>query len=267
MPRNSNQHNEAVYAFFSEALVALGRPEGKLEEWVGIALKVGEINLLAMELLDAGNTSTYGHPVPTTVPLGATPGKAILVSGHDLSDLAALLAQTEGTGINIYTHGEMLPTHAYPQLKQRYPHLYGHYGTAWQNQVREFHAFPGPIVMTTNCLMPPHDSYKDRIFNCGPVGYPGLKHIDGHDFSPVVEMAQAMPGFNAAGDNRTVMTGFARNAVLNVAGEVINAVKQGQIRHFFLVGGCDGAKAGRNYYSDFVEKSAVGLRGFDPRLR
>ncbi len=248
------QHNETVYAFFSEALAALGRPESTLEEWVQIALKVGEINLLAMELLDGGNTSTYGHPVPTAVPLGATPGKAILVSGHDLSDLAALLAQTEGTGIKIYTHGEMLPTHAYPQLKQRYPHLYGHYGTAWQNQVREFPKFPGPIVMTTNCLMPPHDSYKDRIFNCGPVGYPGLKHIDEHDFTPVVAMALAMPGFSEKGDDRTVMTGFARNAVLGVADDVIEAVKGGNIRHFFLVGGCDGAKAGRNYYSDFVEK-------------
>ncbi len=247
------QHDDSVYAFFHEALTALGQ-DLDLAAWVNIALKVGEINYKAMELLDAGNTGTYGHPVPTVVPLNPRIGKAILISGHDLLQLEHLLAQTVGTGIDIYTHGEMLPTHAYPQLKQKYPHLYGHYGTAWQNQTKEFPAFPGPIVMTTNCLMPPHDSYKHQVFTLGPVGWPGLTHLDGTDFSLVIEKALAMPGFTTETEPRQVMTGFARNAVMGVAGDVIDAVKQGKIRHFFLVGGCDGAKPTRNYYTEFVEQ-------------
>ena len=248
------QEDERVYDFCHEALAALGRQDLSLDDWVNMALKVGEINLLTMELLDAGNTNTYGHPVPTPVPLNAKKGKAILVSGHDLKELEELLKQTEGTGIYIYTHGEMLPAHGYPGLKQKYPHLYGHYGTAWQHQTREFPQFPGPIVMTTNCLMPPHDSYKDKIFNLGPVGWPGLKHLETDDFTPVIQQALELPGFTEDGEPRQVMTGFARNAVLSVAGEVIDAVKRGDIRHFFLVGGCDGAKSVRNYYSEFVEK-------------
>lgn len=248
------QEDDRLYAFCHEALAVLDADNLTLEDWVKLALKVGEINLLAMELLDAGNTGTYGHPVPTSVPLGATPGKAILVSGHDLKDLEELLKQTEGKGIYIYTHGEMLPAHGYPGLKQKYPHLYGHYGTAWQNQTREFPKFPGAIVMTTNCLMPPHDTYKDRVFTCGPVGWPGMSHIKNRDFSPAIAMALEMPGFSETGDPRHVTTGFGRNAVLSVAGEVVEAVKRGDIRHFFLVGGCDGAKPTRNYYSEFVEK-------------
>ncbi|GAB1538010.1 hydroxylamine reductase [Scytonema sp. NUACC21] len=248
------QHDDKVYAFFHEALATLDSQDRTLEDWVNTTLKVGEINLRAMELLDAGNTSHYGHPVPTSVPITVRKGKAILVSGHDLKHLEELLKQTEGKGIDIYTHGEMLPTHGYPGLKQKYPHLYGHYGTAWQNQTKEFPKFPGPIVMTTNCLMPPHDSYKDRVFNLGPVGWSGLAHLDTDDFTPVIEKALELPGFTEDEELRTVTTGFARNAVLSVAGEVIDAVKKGDIRHFFLVGGCDGAKAGRNYYSDFVEK-------------
>lgn len=248
------QEDERVYAFCHEALAALGSNEKTLEDWVNIALKLGEINLRTMELLDAGNTSTYGHPVPTSVPLGAKKGKAILVSGHDLNQLEKLLKQTENTGIYIYTHGEMLPAHAYPKLKQNYPHLYGHYGTAWQNQTKEFPVFPGPIVMTTNCLMPPHDNYKDRVYTLGPVGWPGLIHLTDSNFNLVIEKALEMPGFTEDVVAKEVMTGFARNAVLGVAGDVIDAVKQGKIRHFFLVGGCDGAKSGRNYYSELVEK-------------
>lgn len=244
----------AIGAFLHEALASLDSQELSLEDWVGIALKVGEINLLAMQLLDAANTGTYGHPVPTPVPLGAKQGKAILVSGHDLKDLEELLKQTEGKGIYVYTHGEMLPAHGYPGLKQKYPHLYAHYGTAWQNQTKEFPAFPGAIVITTNCLMPPHDSYKDRVFTLGPVGWPGVTHLDSRDYAPVIALAQAMPGFAEDEDRGSVTTGFARNAVLGVAGVVIEAVKRGEIRHFFLVGGCDGAKPVRNYYSELVEK-------------
>ncbi|KAF3888271.1 MULTISPECIES: hydroxylamine reductase [Nostocales] len=248
------QYNNKVYAFCHEALASLDSQDKTLDDWVAMALKLGEINLLAMELLDSGNTLSYGHPIPTAVPLNEKQGKAILVSGHDLKHLEELLKQTVGTGISIYTHGEMLPAHGYPGLKQKYPHLYGHYGTAWQNQTKEFPQFPGPIVMTTNCLMPPHDSYKDRVFTLGPVGWSGLFHLETEDFTPVIQKAFQLPGFAEDGELRTVTTGFARNAVLSVAGEVIEAVKQGNIRHFFLVGGCDGAKTGRNYYSTFVEK-------------
>ncbi len=248
------EEDDLVYAFFHETLVNLNRQDLTLNDWVNIALKVGEINLRAMELLDAGNTQKYGHPVPTPVPLNPKAGKAILVSGHDLKLLDILLKQTEGKGIYIYTHGEMLPAHGYPNLKQKYPHLYGHYGTAWQNQTREFPLFPGPIVMTTNCLMPPHDNYFDKVYTIGPVGWPGMNHIPDEDFTPVIEKALELPGFAEDGAPRQVLTGFARNAVLSVAGEVIDAVKQGKIRHFFLVGGCDAAKPTRNYYTEFVEK-------------
>jgi hydroxylamine reductase len=220
---------------------------------VGLALKTGEINIRAMELLDAGNTGAYGHPVPTKVPLGAKKGKAILISGHDLYDLEALLKQTEGKGINVYTHGEMLPTHGYPSLK-KYPHFYGHYGTAWQNQQKEFSQFPGAIIMTTNCIMRVQSSYQDNIFTSGLVGWPGVTHITNQDFSPVIEKALSMSGFTEDQNGKSVTVGFARNAVLGVAGAVIDAVKAKKIRHFFLVAGCDGAKPGRNYYTEFVEK-------------
>jgi hydroxylamine reductase len=247
------QTDDAVFLFLEEALADIDRTDLGLNDWVGLALKTGEINIRAMELLDAGNTGTYGHPVPTKVPLGAKKGKAILVSGHDLSDLAALLKQTEGKGINVYTHGEMLPTHGYPELK-KYPHFYGHYGTAWQNQHKEFSQFPGAIVMTTNCIMKVQSSYQDNIFTAGLVGFPGVKHVANQDFSAVIEKALAMPGFAEDQNGRSVTVGFARNAVLGVAGAVIDAVKAKKIRHFFLVAGCDGAKPGRNYYTEFVEK-------------
>jgi hydroxylamine reductase len=247
------QQDDAVYDFIHEGMAATLRKDLSLEDWVGLVLKCGEINLRAMELLDAGNTGTYGHPAPTKVPLGAKQGKAILVSGHDLKDLEEVLKQSEGKGINVYTHGEMLPCHGYPELK-KYPHFYGHYGTAWQNQAKEFAAFPGAILMTTNCIQKPRESYADNLFTCGMVGWPGVSHVSGRDFTPVIERALALPGFSEDTDAGSVMVGFARNAVTGVADKVIEAVKSGAIRHFFLVGGCDGAKPGRDYYTEFVEK-------------
>jgi hydroxylamine reductase len=247
------RQDDAVYAFIEESLAELLKNQLNLDGWLALVLKCGEINLKAMELLDAANTGTYGHPVPTKVPLGVAKGKATLVSGHDLKDLEEVLKQTEGKGIFVYTHGEMLPCHGYPGLK-KYSHFYGHYGTAWQNQHREFAQFPGAIVMTTNCIQKPLDSYKDSIFTCGTVAWPGVRHISGHDFTPAIEKALAMTGFTEDTNGKSVMVGFARNTVLGVAGKVIEAVKNKDIRHFFLVAGCDGAKPGRNYYTDFVEK-------------
>jgi hydroxylamine reductase len=247
------QEDDAVYAFCQEGLAATLRKDISLNDWVGLVLKCGEINLRAMELLDAGNTGAYGHPVPTSVSLGVKQGKAILVSGHDLKDLEAILKQTEGKGINVYTHGEMLPAHGYPALK-KYAHLYGHYGTAWQNQHEEFAAFPGAILMTTNCIQKPLDGYKANIFTTGLVGWPGVTHVVDGAFAPVIEKARNLPGFAEDKAGKTVMTGFARNAVMGVADAVIQAVKDKNIRHFFLVAGCDGAKPGRNYYTEFVEK-------------
>ena len=247
------QEDNAVYDFVHDALFELFMNRLDLNGWLGLVLKCGEINLRTMELLDAANTGAYGHPAPTVVPLGFKAGKAILISGHDLKDLDDLLKQTEGKGVNVYTHGEMLPTHGYPGLK-KYAHFYGHYGTAWQNQHKEFTDFPGAILMTTNCLMRPQESYKDRVFTTGTVGFPGIAHVKGPNFGPVIEKALSMPGFAADEDKGTVMVGFARNAILGVAGKVIEAVKNKQIRHFFLVAGCDGARPGRNYYTEFVEK-------------
>lgn len=247
------QEDDAVYAFVQEVLAAMIHDDLDLNGWIGMVLKCGEVNLRAMELLDAGNTGTYGHPVPTSVPLGAKAGKAILVSGHDLKDLAVVLEQTAGTGINVYTHGEMLPCHGYPELK-KYDHFHGHYGTAWQNQAREFADFPGAIVMTTNCIQKPAESYAANIFTSGLVGWPGVTHVSDGNFQPVIDRALAMDGFNEDTDKGSVMVGFARNAVLSVADKIIGAVKNHDLRHFFLVAGCDGAKPGRNYYTEFVEQ-------------
>ena len=247
------QQDDSVFAFVHEGLAAIQRADLSLDDWVGLALKCGAAAVKAMELLDAGNTGTYGHPVPTKVPLGHKKGKAILVSGHDLKDLEALLKQTEGKGITIYTHGEMLPTHGYPKLK-KYNHFYGHYGTAWQNQIREFPDFPGAILMTTNCIQRPKIEYKDNLFTSGMVGWPGIPHISDLNFKPVIDKALSMPGFQEDKNGKEVTVGFARNAVLGVADKVVGAVKSGAIRHFFLVAGCDGAKPGRNYYTEFVEK-------------
>jgi len=247
------QEDDAVYAFIHEGLAATLNRDLTLDDLVGLVLRCGEINLRTMQLLDAANTGVYGHPVPTKVPLGSKKGKAILVSGHDLKDLEELLKQSEDKGIYVYTHGEMLPCHGYPGLK-KYSHLYGHYGTAWQNQAREFSEFPGAILMTTNCIQKPRETYNDNIFTCGLVGWPGVTHIKDRNFAPVVEKALAMPGFPDDTNGRSVMCGFGHNAVMGVADKVIGAVKEKAIRHFFLVAGCDGAKPGRNYYTEFVEK-------------
>jgi len=243
-----------LYARFHEALDFLAGQPTDVDAILGWVLKAGELNLKVMELLDKANTETYGHPEPTVVSVRPIKGKAILVSGHDLKDLEDLLKQSEGKGVNVYTHGEMLPCLAYPGLK-KYKHLVGNYGGAWQNQAAEFDAFPGSILMTTNCIQSPRPSYKDRIFTSGLVAWPGVKHVGrDRDFTPVIESALAEPGFVADAPPKTITIGFGRNAVLGVADKVIDAVKQGQIRHFFLVGGCDGAKAGRNYFTELTQK-------------
>jgi hydroxylamine reductase len=246
--------DQKVFDFVHEGLAATLDKSLGVNDFVGLVMKCGEINIRAMELLDAGNTEAYDHPVPTKVPLGAKKGKAIVVSGHDLKDLEELLKQTEGKGIYVYTHGEMLPAHGYPKLK-KYPHFYGHYGTAWQNQQREFAAFPGAILMTTNCIQRPMETYKGNIFTAGPVGWPGTPHVTNEDFSPVIKRALELPGFPADTNGKYVTVGFGRNAVLSVADKVIEAVKNGHIKRFLLVGGCDGAKPGRSYYTEFVEKA------------
>ncbi|MEW6360267.1 MAG: hydroxylamine reductase [Planctomycetota bacterium] len=244
--------DEKVYAFFHEILDYLAGNPTDVGDLLAKALKVGEINLRVMELLDAANTDAYGHPEPTQVRVEPVKGKAIVVSGHDLKDLEELLKQTQGKGVNIYTHGEMLPAHAYPKLK-KYKHLVGNYGSAWQDQAREFDDFPGAILMTTNCIQKPRDSYKGRIFTCGLVGWPGVRHIGNRDFAPVIEAALAAKGFQESGPDKKITVGFARNTVMSVAGTVIEAVKKGAIKHFFLIGGCDGAKSGRNYYTQFAQ--------------
>ncbi len=248
-----DQKDDSVYAFVHEALDFLTGTH-EVGDYVAMALKVGEVNLKVMEMLDAGNTGTFGHPEPTAVRTTPVAGKAILVSGHDLADLAALLKQTKGMGINIYTHGEMLPCHAYPELK-KYDHLKGHFGTAWQNQVEEFATFPGAILMTTNCIQRPAPTYKDRIFTAGLVAWPDVTHIDDEDFGPVIEAAKAAEGFATTEKEEKALTiGFARNTVMSVAGTVIDAVKAGAIKHFFLIGGCDGDKPQRNYFTDLAKQ-------------
>ena len=248
------QKDPKVFSFIYEGLAATLDESLTANDLVGLVLKCGEINFRAMELLDAGNTGTYCHPVPTKVPLGAKKGKAILVSGHDLKDLEEVLKQSEGKGIYVYTHGEMLPAHGYPELKN-YPHFYGHYGTAWQNQQKEFKVFPGAILMTTNCIQRPLENYEGNIFTTGLVGWPGVPHIADKDFTPVIEKALEMPGFQEDTDGKSVMVGFARNTILSVADKVVTAVKNKDLRHILLVGGCDGAKPGRNYYTELVEKA------------
>lgn len=249
----------AVYDFFYDALAAGwdGR-ERSLPDWVELVLKTGEMNVRAMGLLDAANTGGYGDPQPTKVQLGHRKGKCIAVSGHDLRDLDMLLRQTEGRGITIYTHGEMLPCHGYPSLK-KHAHLYGNYGTAWQNQQKEFSNFPGSILMTSNCLQRAQKTYEENIFSTGPVGWPGMRYIpEGpggeKDFSPVIEKALELPGWPEDEERGFVSVGFAHATVLGLADKIVEAVKSGKIRHFFLVGGCDGAKPGRNYYTNFVEQ-------------
>ncbi len=250
--------DDDVYAFIHEALDFLAGNPADLDALVTMTLRVGEINLKAMEMLDAANTGTYGHPEPTEVRVTPVQGKCIVVSGHDLKDLAMLLEQTAGKGINVYTHGEMLPCLAYPELK-KHKHLVGNYGGAWQDQRQEFDGFPGAILMTTNCIQKPKDSYKQRIFTTGLVAWPDVTHIsadaaENKDFAPVIEAALAAPGFEKDAEPQTITIGFARNAVMSVADKVVAAVKDGKIRHFFLIGGCDGAKSGRNYYTELARQ-------------
>ena len=250
-----------VSRFFYKALNVIGMKDWGMEQLLPVVLEVGEVNLKCMALLDRANTETFGTPVPTTVPLTVEKGPFIVVTGHDLLDLKLLLEQTEGKGINIYTHGEMLPAHAYPELR-KFSHLKGNFGTAWQNQQKEFADIPAPVLYTTNCLMPPRESYKDRLFTTEVVSYPELPHIGPEkDFSPVIEAALALGGypddqpFTGINGGSTVTTGFARGAVLSVANKVVEAVKTGAIRHFFLVAGCDGARPGRSYYTEFVKQT------------
>jgi hydroxylamine reductase len=245
--------NDEIYAYTHKFLAATLDKSLGLMDFVTLAMECGRINLVTMELLNKANTDSYGHPVPTPVQLGTKAGKAILVSGHDLRMLEELLKQTEGTGVNIYTHGEMLPAHGYPGLK-KYSHLVGNFGGAWQDQAKEFTSFPGAIIFNTNCIQRPAESYKDRLFTWGLVQWPDVKNIAGWDFSAVIKKAQELPGFEE-NLGQEILTGFGHNAVLGVADKVIAAVKAGQIRHFFLVGGCDGAKSGRNYYTEFAEKA------------
>jgi hydroxylamine reductase len=245
--------DEQVYAFVHEALDYLTRDNPTVDELVALALRCGEANLNVMGALDAANTSTYGDPEPTPVRVEPVKGKAILVSGHDLKDLEELLKQTQGKGINVYTHGEMLPAHGYPGLK-KYKHLVGNYGSAWQKQREEFEEFPGAILMTTNCLQRPQEAYRARIFTSGLVAWPGVTHIADRNFAPLIEAALAAPGFAEDGPDKRILVGFGHAAVLGAAETVVNLVKAGKIRHFFLVGGCDGAKPGRSYYTEFAEK-------------
>ncbi|MDR2536032.1 MAG: hydroxylamine reductase, partial [Treponema sp.] len=253
-----------VTAFFYKALEALGEPGLAMEELTALAMETGKVNLKVMEMLDKGNTSAFGTPKPVTVPLMIEKGPFMVISGHDLRDLKLLLEQTDGKGINVYTHGEMLPAHAYPELKN-HSQLKGNFGTAWQNQQKEFEDIPGAVLFTTNCIMPVKDSYKDRVFTTAVTAYPGLCHIsekDGKkDFTPVINKALELGGYaenrpmTGINGGNSVITGFAKDTVLGAADTIIQAVKSGAIKHFFLVGGCDGAKAGRNYYTDFVKQT------------
>lgn len=256
--------DDEVNTWFYKGLVEFAK-DHSAEEWLALLMEFGHINLKCMALLDAANTETYGMPEPTTVSLSVEPGPFIVVTGHDLHDLHMLLEQSEGKGVNIYTHGEMLPCHAYPGLK-KFAHLKGNFGTAWQNQQKEFDQVPGAFFFTTNCIMPPRDSYSDRVFTTDMVGFPGLQHVHqdekGYkDFSAVIAKAielggyEEMQEFTGINGGKEVTTGFGRGTVLGMADTVIEAVKTGAIKHFFLVGGCDGAKVGRNYYTDFVKQT------------
>ena len=244
--------DEEIYAFVHSALRATTRCDITAEELLSLCLEAGKINFKVMELLDKAHTEILGHPVPTQARTTHIAGKCILISGHDMKVLLELLKATEGKGINVYTHGEMLPGHSYPELK-KYPHLVGNYGTAWQNQVTEFADFPGPILMTTNCLKPPAGSYKDRLFSIGVVGFEEIAKLKEYEFEPLIRSALECEGFNETEEEKFITVGFGRNAVLNVAGEVIKAVEKGAIKHFFLIGGCDGAEFSRNYFTEFAE--------------
>ncbi len=252
--RELGAHDEAVDAFMHEALFkTLTNVSFDLNDYVSMVLKCGEMNLRIMEVLDKANTEKFGNPVPTEVNIGTRPGPGILVTGHDLLDLWELLKQTEGKGVNVYTHGEMLPAHAYPELK-KFKHLAGNYGGAWQEQKKEFNAFSGPVLVTTNCVqIPPPETYLNRLFTTGIAGMHGAAHIDRKDFSVLIEKAISLPGLPDA-PGKKILTGFHHTAVLGIADKIVAAVKSGKIKRFFLVGGCDGARPGRNYYTEFVQR-------------
>ncbi|MDO6582822.1 hydroxylamine reductase [Photobacterium sp. 2_MG-2023] len=249
------QTSNEIYTEYHEIMAWLGSDPGDLNALLNCSMRIGLMNYKVMEMLDHGETSTFGHPEPSTVNVKPVKGKCILVSGHDLHDLEKILQQTEGKGVKVYTNGEMLPAHGYPELK-KYAHLVGNYGSAWQNQQKEFANFPGAIVMTSNCLLNPNlGHYADRLFTRSIVGWPGVSHIEGDDFSQVIECALALPGFRHDEIEHHITVGFGRNALMNAAPAVIDQVKQGNIRHFFLVGGCDGDKAERSYYTDFTAEA------------
>jgi len=251
--RELGAKSEEVDAFMHEALFkTVTNVSFDLNQHIDEVLKCGEINLKVMELLDKAHTERFGNPVPTEVETGTKKGPAILITGHDLLDLYELLKQTAGTGVNVYTHSEMLPAHGYPELK-KFKHLAGNYGGAWQEQKKEFNAFPGPILATTNCvLIPPANTYLDRLYTIGITGVTGAKHLESRDFSELIKQAKALPAFPEA-PGKKIMTGFHHTAILGLADKIVSAVKAGKIKHFFLIGGCDGAKAGRNYYTEFAE--------------
>ena len=254
-------HDDEIMAFFPKALAQIANADAPQDELLALAMEVGKINYATMELLDRANTETYGTPAPTEVTLAIEPGPFIVVSGHDLHDLKLLLEQTEGSGVSVYTHGEMLPAHAYPELN-KYPQFKGHFGTAWQNQQKEFVDLPAPVLFTTNCIMPVRESYADRIYTTAVVQYPGMTHIGADkDFAPIIAKAQELGGYtetyqgHGINGGTKLLTGFGHDTVLGVADTVVGAVKSGAIKHFFLVGGCDGAKPGRNYYTEFVKQT------------
>lgn len=251
--RQLGQKDEQVDAFMHEAMYAtLTNVDFDLNRYLELVLKAGEMNLRVMEILDNAHVEKFGNPTPVSVPTGTKAGAGIVITGHDLLDLYELLKQTEGKGVNIYTHGEMLPAHGYPELK-KFKHLVGNYGTAWQNQRTEFDRFPGAILVTTNCIMIPKDSYKDRLFTCGIAGTAGVTHISNTDFTAVIEKALSLPALEEK-PKGTLSTGFHYSAVLGMADKIVDAVKAGKIKHFFFIGGCDGAKPGRNYFTELAEK-------------
>ncbi|MFB2746100.1 hydroxylamine reductase [Aeromonas sp. 96A] len=248
-----DQQSDEVAAEFHRIMSWLSTDPSEMGRLFNCAMEIGQLNFKIMEMLDLGETSAFGHPEPTQVRVTPIPGKCILVSGHDMMDLKLILEQTKGTGINVYTHGEMLPALAYPFFKQ-YPHLVGNYGSAWQNQQKEFANFPGAVVMTSNCIIDPNvGNYSDRIFTRSIVGWPGVTHLEGDDFSAVIAKAQALEGFKHTELEHFITIGFARNALMQAAPAVIEKVKAGEISHFFLVGGCDGDKAERAYFTEFAK--------------
>lgn len=256
--RYINYHSDQVDHFYFRALEATTNNDLTLQDLIRMTMRTGEMSIEVMRILDEANTEVYENPSPHKVNVNVKKGPFIIVSGHDLRDLEQILQQTEGKGINVYTHGEMLPCHGYPKLK-KYKHLVGNFGSAWQNQQKEFNDIPGAIVMTTNCLMRPRESYKDRLFTTNVVGWDGVKNIklnqDGtKDFSPVIDKALQLGGFKEDEEEKEILVGFGHNATLSHAETIVNAVKNGDIKHFFVIGGCDGAKPGRNYYTEFAQK-------------